>query len=176
MSGIDLKNYATVDERITLFYRAHPEGRIITTLTAMDGEIGKTRWIVTAEIYRDSDRDRPDSTGIAFEIDGAGMAQRSAALETCETSAIGRALANLGFTGNRGRASREEMRKALIAEVREQARRAKSRDDLNRIYEHAQSQGVLTDVKADLFAANDRLGEVRADGAVESGGGGNTDS
>jgi hypothetical protein len=38
------------------------------------------------------------------------MTQKTSALETCETSSIGRALANMNLSGNK-RASREEMEK-----------------------------------------------------------------
>jgi hypothetical protein len=38
------------------------------------------------------------------------MANKTSALENCETSAIGRALANMGLSGDQ-RASREEMAK-----------------------------------------------------------------
>jgi hypothetical protein len=50
------------------------------------------------------------ATGFAFEIDGTMGANKTSALENCETSAIGRALANAGFSGNK-RTSREEMEK-----------------------------------------------------------------
>ena len=52
----------------------------------------------------------PKATGLAFEIDGAGMANKTSALENAETSAIGRALANAGYSGDK-RATREEMSK-----------------------------------------------------------------
>jgi len=52
----------------------------------------------------------PTSTGYAFEVDGGYGANKTSALENCETSAIGRALANMGLHGNK-RASREEMSK-----------------------------------------------------------------
>ena len=50
------------------------------------------------------------STGHAFEVDGTGMANQTAALENAETSSIGRALANMNLSGNK-RTSREEMAK-----------------------------------------------------------------
>jgi hypothetical protein len=56
------------------------------------------------------------STGLAFEIDGQGMANKTSALENAETSAIGRALANAGYSGNK-RASREEMAKVARADA-----------------------------------------------------------
>jgi hypothetical protein len=59
----------------------------------------------------DQEKNLPKATGWAFEVDGQGMAQKTAALETAETSAIGRCLANMNYSGSK-RASREEMTKA----------------------------------------------------------------
>jgi hypothetical protein len=50
------------------------------------------------------------STGYAQETDGTGGANNVDALANAETSAIGRALANMAMSGNK-RASREEMQK-----------------------------------------------------------------
>jgi hypothetical protein len=47
---------------------------------------------------------------LAFEIDGAGMANKTSALENAETSAIGRCLANANYSGDK-RVTREEMNK-----------------------------------------------------------------
>jgi hypothetical protein len=68
---------------------------------------------VKATIYLDADAQReklPKATGVAFEVDGRGMTQKANALETCETSAIGRALANMNMSGSK-RPTREEMEK-----------------------------------------------------------------
>lgn len=156
--SIDLQDYVEVDERISLFYAAHPSGRIITRLVDATGEVGKTRWTVEAQVFRDDERERPDATGLAFEVDGAGMTQRAAALETCETSAIGRALANLGFTGNRRRATRTEMRKALIAGLKDHIEAATTKDALKELWGRASQQDVLDAVREDLKKANERLG------------------
>lgn len=119
MPNFDLNNYETVDSRIKRFYSDHPNGSITTDLVDWSGEIGQTRWVVKASVWRDRVLVEgepglmavcPDGTGYAFEVDGAGMAQKTAALETAETSAIGRALANIGYSGDK-RASREEMSK-----------------------------------------------------------------
>jgi hypothetical protein len=114
MAKFNLEDYETVEQRISRFMTAFPDGRIITEnlTTEQDRTVGM--WVVKAKIYlSDSDQDLelPKATGHAFEIDGQGMAQQTAGLETCETSAIGRALANMAMSGNR-RTSREEMEKA----------------------------------------------------------------
>lgn len=112
MPAFDPNAYETVDSRIKRFYQDHPEGRINTELVAYDGSIGATRWIVKASVFRASGYDSPDGVDYAFEVDGSGgMANKTAALENCATSAIGRALANIGYSGDK-RASREEMAKA----------------------------------------------------------------
>jgi hypothetical protein len=111
-------DYETVDSRIKRFYGDNPTGRVNTELVAAEGPVGATRWIVKASVWRSGvalGQDDPDGTGYAFEVDGSGgMANKTSALENCETSAIGRALANIGYSGDK-RASREEMAKATQA-------------------------------------------------------------
>jgi len=113
MANFNLADYETVEQRIRRFYGDYPDGRIITeNLTTLQDRQVST-WVVKAYIYLntgDQAADLPKATGMAFEIDGAGMAQKTAALETCESSAIGRALANANYSGNR-RTTREEMAK-----------------------------------------------------------------
>ena len=113
MANFNLNDYETVDSRIKRFYTDHPHGRINTDLVSMLGDTGKTRWVVKAAVWRDAGdgNELPDGTGYAFENDGEGMANKTSALENGETSAIGRALANIGYSGDK-RASREEMAKA----------------------------------------------------------------
>lgn len=106
--------YATVAERITLFYEKHPAGRIQTELVSRDdGEI-----TFKALVYRDLADATPAATGWASERVGDGEINTVACLENTETSAIGRALANLGFTASTRRPSREEMEKAERARRR----------------------------------------------------------
>jgi hypothetical protein len=64
-----------------------------------------------AEIYRNQDDASPASTGHAFENRSEGYVNKTSYIENCETSAVGRALALLGYEIKRGIASREEMQK-----------------------------------------------------------------
>lgn len=118
MANFNLNDYETVDERLRRFKKDWPESQITTELVDQVGNVGATRWVVKASIWRDRGTDRPDATGYAFEVDGAGMANKTSALENGETSAIGRALANLGYSGNK-RATREEMEKVQREEARQ---------------------------------------------------------
>ena len=104
----DPDGYAPVAERIRLFYVAHPGGRIETELVRRtDHDV-----VFKALVYRTPTDDRPAATGWACEREGDGEINAVACLENTETSAIGRALANLGFTASRQRPSAEEMAKA----------------------------------------------------------------
>lgn len=110
MANFNLNDYETVEERIRRFYKDNEEGRIITKniTTLQDRQVGT--WVVQAFVYLYEAAEHPKATGLAFEVDGQGMANKTSALENAETSAIGRALANAGYSGNK-RASREEMAK-----------------------------------------------------------------
>jgi hypothetical protein len=122
MANFNLNDYETVEQRLHRAYKDHPLMRVITkNLTTLQDRQVST-WVVQAEIWLPypeelyevalkSDGWYLKATGLAFEIDGVGMAQKTAALETCESSAIGRALANAGYSGNK-RTTREEMAKA----------------------------------------------------------------
>ena len=116
MAQFNLADYETVEERIARFYKDHPDGRIITEnlTTKEDRQVGT--WVVRAFIFFNSDGTTPaKSTGLAFEVDSNRGPQATSALEVCETSSIGRALANAGYSGNRkttgNRPTREEMEK-----------------------------------------------------------------
>jgi hypothetical protein len=107
MAKFDLSDYETVEQRLTRFWAAHPEGRVLTDLVFHD----ERRFIVKAEIYFDRDDMTPVANGYAEEIVGASPVNRTSALENGETSAIGRGLANCGFASEGKRPSRSEMEK-----------------------------------------------------------------
>jgi hypothetical protein len=111
----NLDDYETVEERLSKFWKDHPEGRIETKLIVNT----PTQYIVWSAIYRDSADVQPWATGLAEEtVQGRGVNSTSA-LENCETSSLGRSLANAGYATKGKRASREEMSKvAKGAEVK----------------------------------------------------------
>ena len=103
----NLEDYETVEERLIKYWKDHPDGQIHTEI--LDQSAG--RFIVKASVYRTEADVRPWTTGLAEEtIQGRGV-NATSALENCETSAIGRALANAGYATKGKRASREEMGK-----------------------------------------------------------------
>jgi hypothetical protein len=103
----NLEDYETVEERLVKYWKDHPDGQIHTKLL----DSTASRFIVEASIYRTEADSRPWTTGLAEEtVQGRGV-NATSALENCETSAIGRALANAGYATKGKRASREEMSK-----------------------------------------------------------------
>lgn len=105
--GFNLDDYETVEERLIKFWKDNPEGRVFTRLL----ESTASRFIVEAAIYRHKDDTAPWATGLAEEtVQGRGV-NATSALENCETSALGRSLANAGYATKGKRASREEMSK-----------------------------------------------------------------
>jgi hypothetical protein len=134
----NLDDYETVESRIKKFYELHPDGRITTewanNFVAHEVATPAT-WVVKAFVYLDGyeqEVNRPKATGYAFERDGTGGANQTSALENAETSAIGRALANMALSGNK-RASREEMQKVAKETQRDYLAEADTLEDVTEL-------------------------------------------
>ena len=108
----NLEDYETVEERLVKFWKDHPDGRIDTTLV----ESTLQRFIVKASVFRTEVDAQAWTTGYAEETVSTRGVNSTSALENCETSAIGRALANAGYVTKGKRPSREEMSKVKAAE------------------------------------------------------------
>ena len=108
----NLEDYETVEERLVKFWKDHPDGRIDTTLV----ESTLQRFIVKASVYRTEVDAQAWTTGYAEETVSTRGVNSTSALENCETSAIGRALANAGYVTKGKRPSREEMSKVKANE------------------------------------------------------------
>lgn len=113
MPRFNLEDYETVEERIKRFYSDHPDGRIVSYELTSEEDRARKMWVIRAQVFanhEDQHANCPKASGFAFEIEGTAGANQTSSLENAETSAIGRALANAGYSGNK-RASREEMQK-----------------------------------------------------------------
>ncbi len=109
MPRFNLDDYVDVNTRIDTFWERFPGGRIVTELLSDPNHLDRV--VVMASVFRDNDPVLPAATGLAFEDAGGPGANQTSHLENCETSAIGRALANLGLETSRHRPSRQEMEK-----------------------------------------------------------------
>jgi len=111
--GFDLSNYETVEDRLVRFWAEHgPGARVETTMMSYDGD----SCVFRAEIYFKNSETVPTATGYAQEIRSDRGVNSTSFVENCETSAIGRALANCGYATHGKRPSREEMSKVSRAE------------------------------------------------------------
>jgi hypothetical protein len=105
--GFNLDDYEPVAVRHSRWLAQHPNGR---TITHMVSQPGADICVIRAELWLE---DVCIATGYAEEVRGAGNVNRTSHVENCETSAVGRALANAGMAGTdvNKRPSREEMAK-----------------------------------------------------------------
>jgi hypothetical protein len=105
--GFNLDDYEPVAARHSRWLAQHPNGR---TITQMVSTPGADICVIRAELWLE---DVCIATGYAEEVRGAGNVNRTSHVENCETSAVGRALANAGMAGSdvNKRPSREEMSK-----------------------------------------------------------------
>ena len=91
------QGYITVAERLAAFVEKYPNGRIATQLVQMSDNFV----VVAAQVYKENRGDIeqvPDGTGLSsMPIPGPTAFTKNSEVENAETSAIGRALAAIGF-------------------------------------------------------------------------------
>jgi hypothetical protein len=162
MAQFNLNDYETVEERLRRFWSMpeHEDARIETINHTTPEDRAANTWVVETRIYLsalDQKENLPKATGWAFEVDGQGMANKTSALENCETSSIGRCLANMNLSGNK-RVTREEMAKVQKGVTPigrnwliEAEAKANDIDGLRLLYSEAKTAGateaILTKIK-----------------------------
>ena len=85
------KQYVEVKERIRYFRETYKDW----SLTSDVIELTDDRCVIKATIS--NEKDRVIATGIAYETQGSSYINKTSFVENCETSAWGRALANIGI-------------------------------------------------------------------------------
>jgi hypothetical protein len=155
--AFNLNDYQTVAERLDEALKEHGDMRVITSLEHTERLDGRpVQYVMKAELWLGTTL---VSTGWAEEIVGNSPVNKTSALENCETSAVGRALANFGFQGKNPsatRPSRNEMEK--VERVRraeqEQVKQAKPLD---------WGEPTLPEPLDDPFGTWDALGALGAE-------------
>ena len=113
------KEYTEVKDRLIAFADEFPQASIQTKLISVnqviDTPTGETcnEYVVKATVIPNPIQE-PEwvYVGHAAERDNTGFVNKTSALENCETSAVGRALAFAGFGGDFAIASKEEVENA----------------------------------------------------------------
>ena len=121
----NLADYEPVEVRLEKFIKDYPAFRIATELEVVEA----SRYIVKAYLYKDANDSVAWATGYAEETVTSRGVNQTSALENCETSAIGRALANAGYAPKGKRPSREEMTKVVATKVAKPAVQDVKADD-----------------------------------------------
>ena len=158
MPKFDLSQYATVEERLKLFWSDpnNADARIVTINHTTDPKL----WVTESRLYLtagDQATDLPKSTGWASEA-----ASDAFALERCETSSLGRCLSNYIYSGSK-RASREEMVKVSVMEWLELAQDITSLTQMRDLYLQAKSQNAPKEVLEQLKQRGDVLRQADLD-------------
>jgi hypothetical protein len=109
----NLADYEPVEVRLEKFIKEYPSFRISTELEVVEA----SRYIVKAYLFKNAEDGVAWATGYAEETVTSRGVNQTSALENCETSAIGRALANAGYAPKGKRPSREEMTKVVATKV-----------------------------------------------------------
>tara|TARA_R100001460_G_scaffold7968_3_gene19983 strand:- start:657 stop:1553 length:897 start_codon:yes stop_codon:yes gene_type:complete len=181
MPNFNLDNYETVEDRLKVFWKDNPQARINTEIVHMTDD--GTCVTVRAEIYKMEVDARPVTTGIAQETKGqGGFANKDAWVENCETSAIGRALANWLYQGStKPRPSREEMSKVgnqddrvKVEKKRVQRPTKEQKEQMNKVVDEMVAEpktkknaSALKQLMSATVSDADKLKEYQRDAYVE---------
>lgn len=146
------KGYALVASRVSAFRAICPRGRITTDILSMENGTVTMK----ATIFDDDDREL--SNGYAQEKEGASYINKTSYIENCETSAIGRALGNLGIGSDENISSAEELANAVLNQNEDKKpkrqQKNKTEDQLN--------EEMINSVSPDLIPDPNRTPEYRA--------------
>ena len=158
----NLENYEDVDTRIHNFYAKYEDGAITTELITNDEEKGIVVFKATA--YRTDVDAQPSAVGYARGSRKDRGVDRDFWFENCETSAIGRCLANLGLSAKGKRASSLEMAKVNDSKEQPAPIRVRTEEQRNFIKENNPAAEIVWDTTieppADVLTLDEAISNV----------------
>ena len=172
MARFDITQYLTVAERIDIFWERYPQGRLHTELIHFTPE----QVVIRAEVYLDREDPVPVTMDYAEERPETSPVNRVSMVENCATSALGRALGDLGsnFTGAK-RPSAEEMLKVQRHESQAkrdwvgEAAKMKDKDALRLLWAEASQSGASPEQLAKVKEYAEGLDSNSVDQGADSG-------
>jgi hypothetical protein len=105
-------DYVDVAHRIAAFFDRYPDGSIQAEPPAIVEVGGKVYVACTASVYRTPDDPRPARASAWEPWPGTTNFTRDSEAMNCETSAVGRAIAFLGFEVKKGIATAQDVQRA----------------------------------------------------------------
>lgn len=160
----NLTDYEDVDTRIHKFYEEYPDGALLTEQVLNDEEKGIV--VFKAIAYRTHLDSQPSATGFARGARKDRGVDRDFWFENCETSAIGRCLANLGLSAKGKRASSLEMAKVNDAKASPSPIRVRTEEQKSFIKENNPAAEVVWDTTleppADVLTLDEAINNVMA--------------
>jgi hypothetical protein len=151
MAQFNLAQYQTVQQRIDLFWKKYPNGRFNVEIVSLtDAQV-----VMKAEVWTDWERDVPACVDYAEERPTTSGVNKTSHIENCATSALGRAISQLGgeLSPSGLKPSREEMEK--VARLTENdfyvaMTEATSVEALRDLYALAQKSGVSSQLLKEI--------------------------
>jgi len=159
--AFDLADYQTVQERIEIFRRNYPTGRIVNKIVRLD----EKSVVVKCSVWRNSlDPNMPaDAVDYAQENISERGINATSFVENCTSSATGRALSLLGgeLSPSKKRASRSEMEKVARSRNWDQElEAATTREQCLALLSNAKSLGVNSQILEMIIRKGKRLAEM----------------
>ena len=130
---IGSSDYTLIVARVQDFREAHPDWGMQSEVLYHDTER------VIVKVWVTDPEGRIRGTGLAEEDRSASRVNSTSALENCETSAFGRALASIGFGGDASYASAEE----VVNAINTQEQNTDLLDHMSAAREHWQSVSAI---------------------------------
>ena len=140
--AFNLADYQTVQERIEIFWRLYPDGRIFNDIVLTN----EKEVIIKCSVWKNSNQQLPDVTDFAQEPITEKGINSTSAVENCSTSATGRALSLLGgeLSPSKKRASASEMSKRgrVMLSQAQTAFENNDLDELRELYTESKESAV----------------------------------